>query len=56
MGALVAAILYEFVFATNATPKKLAGYAGRDYDDKEYMPPDDDNITKKSNHEMHVVQ
>jgi len=36
LGAMVAAIMYEFLFAVNATPQKLKGYFSFDYDTDYY--------------------
>ena len=36
VGSAVAALLYDFIFATNATPAKFTGFFRRDYDDSNY--------------------
>ena len=36
MGAALAAIIYDFIFAVNATPSKVAGFVLPNYDDASY--------------------
>ena len=36
IGGALAALIYDFLFAVNATPAKLRGFFGRDYDDADY--------------------
>ena len=36
LGAAAAAWIYDFVFAVNATPNKIAGFFSKDYDDAHY--------------------
>ena len=43
LGAGLAAIIYEFIFAVNATPAKAAGYITPSYNEDDY-----DNYGRKS--------
>ena len=36
VGGMLAGLLYEFLFAVNATPFKLKGFFTRQYDDNSY--------------------
>lgn len=38
VGSIIAAVLYDFVFAVNASPAKLRGFFSKDYDDSQYGP------------------
>ena len=36
VGGALAAIVYDFIFAVNASPGKIAGFFSRNYDDSQF--------------------